>query len=187
MERIGYNKSIIKLFYEINKTTEIFVDTAIGNTESIEITEVVKQGPKFGATMCRATTAKVNDVGERVDCKYWQIEIGMSIYMDDISVAGGPEEAKKGIRKCTMMEVEMKMKYGLSKSKYMVVRTSKEKEEDISEQLKAGKIQKTKKYKYLGITINKEGNLKGYIEELKQKGKAIIREIDQGLKSEKRK
>ena len=186
MERIGYNKSIIKLFYEINKTTEIIVDTAIGNTESIEITEVVKQGPKSGATMCCATTAKVNDVGERVDCKYWQIEIGMSIYMDDISVAGGPEEAKKGIRKCAMMEVEMKMKYSLSKSKYMVVRTSKEKE-DISEQLKAGKIQKTKKYKYLGITINKEGNLKGYIEELKQKGEAIIREIDQGIKSEKRK
>ena len=41
MERIGYNKSDIKMLYEINKTTEIVVVTAIGNTESIEITEVV--------------------------------------------------------------------------------------------------------------------------------------------------
>ena len=45
MQRIRYNKSDLK--YEINKTTEIVVDIAIGNTESIEITEVVKQGSIF--------------------------------------------------------------------------------------------------------------------------------------------
>ena len=50
MERMGYNKSDIKMLYEINKTTEIVVDTAIGNTESIEITEVIKQGVIFGPT-----------------------------------------------------------------------------------------------------------------------------------------
>ena len=43
-ERIGYNKNDINMLYKINKTTEIVVDTAIWNTESIEITEVVKQG-----------------------------------------------------------------------------------------------------------------------------------------------
>ena len=95
MEIIGYNKSDIKMLYEINKTTEIVVDTTNGNTKSIEITQIVKQGSVFGPTMCCAMTAKVNDVGERADYKYWQIEIGMSIYVDDISVAGGPEEAKK--------------------------------------------------------------------------------------------
>ena len=41
-------------------------------------------------------------------------------------------------------------------------------EEDISEQVKAGNIKKIKKYKYLGITINEEENLKRRIEELKQ-------------------
>ena len=30
IERIGYNKSDIKMLYEINKTTEIVVDTAVG-------------------------------------------------------------------------------------------------------------------------------------------------------------
>ena len=33
--------------------------------------------------MCCATTAKVNDVGEKVDCKYGEIKIGMSIYMEE--------------------------------------------------------------------------------------------------------
>ena len=126
------------MLYEINKTTEIVADTTNGNTKNIEITQIVKQGSVFGPTMCCAMTAKVNDVGERADYKYWQIEIGMSIYVDDISVAGGPEEAKKGIRKCARMEVENKIKYSLSKTKYMVVRTGKKKEGDISEQVNVG-------------------------------------------------
>ena len=45
--------------------------------------------------MCCAATTKVSDVGEKVDYKYGEIEIGMPICMDDISVAGGPEEVKK--------------------------------------------------------------------------------------------
>ena len=35
--------------------------------------------------------------------------------------------------------------------------------------MKAGNIQGTKKYIYLGITLNREGNLKGDIEQLQQK------------------
>ena len=69
-------------------------------------------------------TAKVNDVGEKIDYKYGEIEIAMSIYMDNISVAGGPEKVKKRMRKFARMEVENKMKYSLSK---MVVKTDKEK------------------------------------------------------------
>ena len=93
----------------------------------------------------------------------------MSIYINDISVAAGPEEVKKkGIRKYARMEAEEKTKYSLNKTKYIVVKTCKEKEEDISEQVRAGNIQMRKKYKYLVITLNEEGNLKGHIEELKQ-------------------
>ena len=45
--------------------------------------------------------------------------------MDDISVAGGPDEVNKGIRKCARMEVVKKIKYSLSKTKYKVVKTGK--------------------------------------------------------------
>ena len=44
----------------------------------------------------------------------------------------------------------------------MVIKTGKEKEEDISEQMNAGNIQRTKKYKYLEVTINEQGNLKAH-------------------------
>ena len=64
------------------------------------------------------------------------------------------------------MELEKKMKYSFRKTKYMVVKTGKE-NKNISEQVKAGSVQVTNKYKYLGITINEERNLKGHIEEVK--------------------
>ena len=131
IERIGYNKNDLKMFYEITKTTEIVVDTAIGDIESVEIKEVVKQGSIFGRKMCCTTTAKLNDLGEKVDYKYGEIEKGMPIYMDDISVAGGPEEVKKRIRKYARMDMEKKMKYSLRKTQYMFIKTGKEKEQDI--------------------------------------------------------
>ena len=106
--------------------------------------------------------------------KYGEIEVGMSIYMDDMSVAGGPEEVKKGISSCERVKVKNKIKYNGSKTKHMIVKTGKEKEKDISEQM----IARTKKYKYIGITINEEKNIKGHIDKLKQKFEAIDREIE---------
>ena len=83
------------MLYEINKTTETVVHNANGNTESIQITEVVRQGSIFGPKTYRATLPVVNDVGKKVDYKYVEMEIRTSIYMDDISVAGESEEVKK--------------------------------------------------------------------------------------------
>ena len=62
MERIRYNKNDIKMLYEINKTTADVADIAIGNPESIELTEVVKKCSIFRATMYCVITAKVNNV-----------------------------------------------------------------------------------------------------------------------------
>ena len=82
------------------KLQKIVVDTVSENTQSIEITEVVKQGSIFGPKMRCAATAKVNDVREKVHYKYREIKIGMLIYMDDISVAEGPKEVKRNKEMC---------------------------------------------------------------------------------------
>ena len=111
---------------EISKTTEIVVDTVIGNIDSIKITEAAEQGSIFESTMNCATTAKINVAEEKTDYKYCEIEIGMSVYMDDISIVGEPEEINKRRRKSARMEAEKKAKYSLSKTKYMVVKTGKE-------------------------------------------------------------
>ena len=51
------------------------------------------------------------------------------------------------------------MRYGLKKTKYMIVKTGKEREVIVQEKVKLGVVLKTETYHHLGITINGEGNL----------------------------
>ena len=46
--------------------------------------------------------------------------------MDDIAAAGGIAEIRKGIRNCANMEKEKKMRHGLKKTKYITVKTGRE-------------------------------------------------------------
>ena len=112
----------------MNKKAEIIVDTTVGQTESISIKEIVKQGSIFGPIMCCATTSRVNNIGKTVQYSYRKVDIGMSVYMDDTAAAGGIAEIRKGIRNCAKMEKEKKMRYGPKKTKYMMVKTGKERE-----------------------------------------------------------
>ena len=79
----------------MNKKAEIIVDSIVGQTESINIKEIVEQGPVFGPIMCFATTSKVNNIWETVQYSYGKIDIGMLVYMDDIAAAGGIAEIRK--------------------------------------------------------------------------------------------
>ena len=50
------------------------------------------------------------------------------------------------------------------KTKYMIVKTRRE--EAINEKIKAKRIERTDKYKYLGITVTMAGQLAKHIKEL---------------------
>ena len=75
------------------------------------------------------------------------------------------------------MEKEKKISFGLKKTKYMIVRTGREEEEEINETVKSGKIQRTDKCKYLGVAISIDGQLTEHIKELNSKCDTINREI----------
>ena len=51
----------LRNLYEINKTSNIVIDTPVGKTSSITVEKVVKQGNIFGPIMCCASTSKVNN------------------------------------------------------------------------------------------------------------------------------
>ena len=161
----------------MNKTAEVLVETPVGNTSPIQIEEVVKQGTIFGSVICCASTSRVNSIHKTVKYEYGKISIGMPVYMDDISAVGNAENVRKGIQNCRRMEIEKKMEYGLKKSKYMIIGTGKDKEEEIKEVVKEGMIQRTETYKYLGLIINEKGNLKDHIKELQKKCESANREI----------
>ena len=98
--------------------------------------------------------------------------------MDDIATAGKAEHIRKGINNCAKMEKEKKISFGLKKTKHMIVKTGREKEEEeINETVKTGRIQRTDKCKYLGITISTDGQLTEHIKELNTRCDIINREI----------
>ena len=76
------------------------------------------------------------------------------------------------------MEKENKISFGLKKTKYMIVKTGREKEEEeINETVQAGRIQRTGKCKYLVMTISTDGQLTEHMKELNSRCDIINREI----------
>ena len=163
--------------HEINKTSNIVFDTPVGKTSSITFEEVAKQGTIFGPIMCCASTLRVNGIQQEVNYQYGKVEIGMPVFLDYI-VAVGTADNRKGIQNYRRMEIENKMIYGLKKTKYMVSNTGKKPEEVIEERVKEKIIQETDICKYLGMVINKLGNLKDHILELNRKCEVVNREIN---------
>ena len=178
MYNLGYSPGTTRSFYEINKTSNIVVDKTVGKTSSITVEELVKQGTIFGTIMCWASTSSVNEIQEAVKYQYGKVEIGMSVLMDGIASVETADNIRKAIQNYGRMEIEKKMIYGLNKTKYMVIKTGKGQEEVIEGRVKEGIVQETDIYKYLGLVINKLGNLKDHILGLNRKCEAINTEIN---------
>ena len=126
--------------------------------------------------MCCAEITTVNSIGEEVKYRYRKKNIGMPVFTDDIVTAGKAEHIRKGINNCAMMEKEKKISFGLKKTNYMIVETGRE-EEETNETIKARRIQRTDKCKYLGMTISTDGQLTEHIKELNSRCDIINREI----------
>ena len=77
--------------------------------------------------MCCAETSAVNSTREEVKYRYGKINIRMPLFMDDTATAGKAEHIRKGINNCAMMEKEKKVSFGLKKTKYMIVKTGRNK------------------------------------------------------------
>ena len=92
-------------------------------------------------------------------------------------ILGGEKAAvRKIIRKTRQLEIQKKYTFGLNKTKYMVVETGTEKEEEIKENIERGMANE---YKYVGLWLNSEceGDLKTHIV---KKTKSIMGEVNVG-------
>ena len=94
------------IIYKLNETAQVKINKPYGSTENIEIKEVVKQRATYGPIMCCTSTARVNEIDEKVICKFGNIEIGMPVFMDEIAAIGDAGTIRKGIRNCRKMGTE---------------------------------------------------------------------------------
>eukprot|EP00794_Sanderia_malayensis_P015001 gene15001-16550_t len=163
----------------MNRKARMKIDTPVGETEQIEIEDVVKQGTIFGPLLCCSNTSKIDEIGT-VSAETMispNMPIGTLIYVDDIGMAGSKTTIETVGKNLRIMESVKKFTFNTDKSKYMVIKGRKEKIEEPEIKVKKGDIQRTEKYKYLGNWIDEKGSLEVQIEELERKSYSVIAEI----------
>ena len=84
LKTLGYKHNNLKIVYKMNKRTKVNINTPFAETGNFEIEEIFKQRTTYGPVMYCVTTARVNDIGQKVCYKYGDTEIGMPVFMDDI-------------------------------------------------------------------------------------------------------
>ena len=162
----------IYLIHCLNKESLVKIRTSVGETDFIWVGEMVKQGSVLGTDIACLETDAVNRIGELQRKIYApDVTIGMCVHVDDMSVAGDPEDIKRGAQKLRMMEEEKKFTFGIQKTKYMVIKTGREKEKKIQIDISSGTIGRIDEYKLLGFWINEMGNC---MLQVKKNGEKVI-------------
>ena len=174
MYKAGCNLQDIQIMYQLNKETEITVDTPLGKTEKFKVGEIVKQGTVLGPDLCCIETDQINNIGESQERHVGKQIVGILVFMDDVMSAGTAEEIRKAIRNFAEMEKLKKFTFGLKKTKFMIMKTGKGKDEIIMERVKSGVVGQTDEYKYVGVLLSEEGNLLKHLEDKKKKMKGQV-------------
>ncbi len=174
MYKAGCDLQDLQMMYQLNKETEITIDTPFGKTEKLNVGEIVKQGTVLGPQFCCVETDQINKIGEHQEKYVGEQLVGILVFVDDVMAAGTAEEIRRAIRNFAEMEKLKKFTYGLKKTKYMVMKTGKEETEEIKEHVKGGMVGKTDQYKYVGVWVNEEGNLFLHIDKKKKNMKGQV-------------
>ena len=177
LHRLGWSEKDVMMLFRLNHMGNITVKTPVGDTEDFTIINIVKQGTTHGPIICCAETSQVNNSEEPVKYQYEQVEVGVPVFMDDIMAAGNHDHVNKAVKSCRIMEETKKFTYGLEKTKYMIVKTGHVNNQEITQEVKAGKIERTTTQKYLGIIVNEKGDLEGHIKEKTKSATKILAQI----------
>ena len=137
LHRLGWSEKDVMMYFRLNHMANITVKTPMGDTEDFTIINIVKQGTTHGPIICCAETSQVNNSEEPVKYQYEQVEV--PVFM----AAGDHDHVNKAVKSCRIMEETKKFTYGLEKTKYMVVKTGHVNNQEITEEVKAGKIERT--------------------------------------------
>ena len=164
----------------LNENAEAIVECPVGETESIDIRESVRQGTIYGPKLCGIVTDKINSISRKNVTLIRDIEIESLIYVDDImfptSNKGGIEKA---IGNCRSMEQLKKFTFSNKEEKTAVLKIGKDKKgtEIIKTQVKNGSIKMVSDYKYLGEWYQEKGTKEQSMLKRNQKVDFLIREI----------
>ena len=119
-------------------------------------------------------SVKINDVGDKAYITP-ELYVGAMAYVDDIMGAGNKEVVEKIGNNLKIMEKEKKYTFnnGNGKSHYMIIKTGRDKEEELDITVENGQITRTDEYKYLGNWLTETGTVERQLQEINGKIKGI--------------
>ena len=129
----GANEKAIRLWYKLNKATEIEVKTSAGLTESALVGPVIGQGTIGGALISQAVlddavTSHFPPAG-KLQLQYGAVPQAPLLWMDDIlNAAPGLDEARQASQKVDILIKERGLTLSEEKTVCLVVGSKKQKE-----------------------------------------------------------
>ena len=145
----------------LHQKAHIVVKTPMGDTDSFEMEEIVRQGSVYGPQICIASMDKINKIGKNIRTFYSpDLSIMAVVFVDDVTGMGGIEAANNTIYNCGLMEERKKMTFNNKngKTEYMVIGKKKEEVRTLCEQVKKGMISRVKEHKLLGSWFDETGD-----------------------------
>ena len=150
---LGSREAILQ--YNMNKKSNIVIDTPVGRSKKVEIGEIVKQGTLSGPVLCNINTDKVNRSGQKsITTIGPNVRVEALIYVDDIQQAGSHiSTIEKTANNCAIMETSRHFTFNNKpdKTAFMIMNPKRETNVNkLKNKIKRGEIERTKEYVYVG-------------------------------------
>ena len=179
--RCGTDVRDCVMIKKLNETAHVTVKTPVGNTDSVHLQNIVRQGTVYGPQICIATMDNINIIGKQIKTPYTpETDISATTFIDDITGTGGYETANNTLFNCNMMEDRKKMLFNNTdgKTEYMVVIGNREEEiKTVTNEVRKGKISRVEEHKMLGCWFDKTGRFEPNIIKRKEKLPIMLQTI----------
>ena len=75
LEKLGNNKNDLEILYKLNETVQVKINAPYVDTKYIKLRELLKQETTYRPIICCISTAKVNEIVEKVTYKNGNIDL----------------------------------------------------------------------------------------------------------------
>ena len=171
LRKLGVEKYILKLIYEMNKRAIVQIKTPYGLTEPVDVTDIVKQGGVLGSPMCSATTAEYCEQNKGI-C-LGQASIASLAFVDDIAdLSTSIEDAIASHKNALTFAQRKKLELAPDKCYIMLVQPRNKTNLIPDLEVNGVAVSKVDSIVYLGDVFNNKGNNDDLINDRVRRGTA---------------
>ena len=181
MNKEGLTSNLWTLVRNLNLNLTARIRTKDGLTRPIKIKDSIRQGGVLSvaqyAILMDEIAKEIKKSNYGVKLPNTEEEIGSLLWVDDVVLASFDEKEMQDMLNLTNSTASMyRVEFGKEKSQIMLVNNKKQ-EDNTDFTLGEMVLDQTKTYKYLGETVNSDGNIKDHIKSIKGKAEAAFQTI----------